>query len=74
MKSRAGITMAMAVCALALTPSNPAEAACKRAKVQGVTKCLKTGQFCKPAAQRDYRRAGFKCVRGAGGRYRLRYA
>ena len=60
---------------LALGGTGAADASsCKRATVRGASKCLKSGQFCSRGAQSDYRRAGFKCVRGSDGRYRLRRA
>lgn len=37
---------------------------CKRVEVAGKTKCLSAGQYCATRSQKDYRRAGFKCVSG----------
>jgi hypothetical protein len=44
----------------------------KHAVVNGSEKCLRRGQFCARAADRQYRRYGFRCIRhDAGGRYHL---
>jgi hypothetical protein len=52
-----------------------ATAACTRATIEGQSKCIARGQFCKRSAQamRDYRRYGLSCTnRDANGRYHLR--
>jgi len=42
------------------------------AVVNGSQKCLRRGQFCARASDRQYRRYGFRCLRrDAGGRYHL---
>jgi hypothetical protein len=44
----------------------------KHAVINGSEKCLRRGQFCARAADRQYRRYGFRCIRrDAGGRYHL---
>ena len=45
----------------------------KHAVINGAEKCLRRGQFCAHAADRQYRRYGFRCTRfdGGVGRYRL---
>lgn len=44
-----------------------------KAQINGQTKCLRRGQFCARAADRQYRRYGFRCTRydSKVGRYRL---
>jgi hypothetical protein len=40
--------------------------------IQGAEKCLRRGQFCARAADRQYRRYGFRCVSSdARGNYHL---
>ena len=40
--------------------------------IDGATKCLRRGQFCKRSADRQYRRYGFRCTqRDARGNYHL---
>ena len=42
------------------------------AVINGAEKCLRRGQFCARASDRQYRRYGFRCTRrDAGGRYQL---
>ncbi len=44
-----------------------------KAKIDGSTKCLKRGQFCKRSADRQYRKYGFRCTKydARVSRYRL---
>ena len=46
------------------------------AKIDGQHKCLRVPQFCKHAADRQYRRYGFRCIRydRRTHRYRLTHA
>jgi hypothetical protein len=61
------------------TPLAPAEAVAKtcssgfkHAVINGAPKCLRRGQFCAPAADRQYRRYGYRCTkRDARGNYHL---
>jgi hypothetical protein len=43
----------------------------RRAVIGGEQKCLHAGQFCAKSRAREYRRYGFVCKPGSGGRYRL---
>jgi hypothetical protein len=44
----------------------------KHAVINGAQKCLRRGEFCAAAADRQYRRYGFRCTRrDANGRYHL---
>ena len=44
----------------------------KHAVINGSEKCLRRGQFCARAADRQYRRVGFRCTkRDARGNYHL---
>jgi hypothetical protein len=48
--------------------------ACTQAKIEGQSKCIARGQFCKRSARamRDYRRYGLSCTkRDRNGRYHL---
>ena len=75
--------MAVLACALAVAPAANASAglatgvqvtACVKAKIEGQSRCLQRGQFCRRSARamRDYRRYGFSCTkRDRNGRYRL---
>jgi hypothetical protein len=88
MKRRlAALVAAAAVCAAAPavapvlhgSPVAPATAVAKtcsagfkHALINGSEKCLRRGQFCARAADRQYRRYGFRCTkRDATGRYHL---
>lgn len=46
------------------------------ARIDGQGKCLHVGEFCRHAADRQYRRYGFQCIRYYPNvrRYRLTYA
>lgn len=59
----------------ATSASEPvAHASCKYAKIDGQTKCIGRGQFCKRTARamRDYRKYGLSCTkRDRNGRYHL---
>jgi hypothetical protein len=49
-----------------------AHAACTQARIDGASKCIARGQFCKRSADRQYRKYGLKCTkRDANGRYHL---
>lgn len=50
------------------------QVACRHAVIEGESKCIARGQFCKrtAAARRDYRRYGLSCTkRDSRGRYHL---
>lgn len=70
MRARAalGATIALAlsipVSGPALAGASPvAHVACTQAKVEGKSKCIARGQFCRHTsrAEKDYERYGFKC-------------
>jgi hypothetical protein len=78
------VIAAIAACSLATAPaalatSSPVapatlSAACVNAKIEGQSKCIQRGQFCKRSARamRDYRRYGLSCTkRDRNGRYHL---
>jgi hypothetical protein len=78
------LATAVAASSLAVLPAAPvaladrngpiASAACTRAKIEGQTKCIARGQFCKRSARamRDYARHGLRCTeRDVNGRYHL---
>jgi hypothetical protein len=49
-----------------------AHVSCQYAQIQGHTKCIARGQFCKRSAESDYRRHGYTCSkRDRNGRYHL---
>jgi hypothetical protein len=55
-------------------PVQASAAACQRASIEGQSKCIGRGQFCKRSAQamRDYRKYGLSCTkRDKNGRYHL---
>jgi hypothetical protein len=59
-----------------VTPSSALAKTCSasftHAVINGAEKCLRRGQFCARAADRQYRRYAFRCTRrDAAGRYRL---
>ena len=83
-KSLAAALAALSVAALApgevsagvpATASSPtAHAACTRARIEGESRCIAAGQFCRHrrSANRDYHRYGYRCgKRDSGGRYHL---
>jgi hypothetical protein len=79
------VTVAAFAAAPALAPSGPASAlapapavakSCsagfKHAVINGAQKCLRRGEFCAHAADRQYRRYGYRCTkRDARGSYHL---
>lgn len=53
-----------------------AHAACTRTSVEGQSRCVAAGQFCRHTSRAEsaYRRVGLSCSRrDANGRYHLRY-
>jgi hypothetical protein len=59
-----------------VAPTNAAAKSCRagytHAVINGAEKCLHRGEFCARAADRQYRRYGFRCTkRDATGRYHL---
>lgn len=51
-----------------------AHPSCRQARIEGQSKCIARGQFCKRSQQamRDYRRYGYSCTkRDRNGRYHL---
>jgi hypothetical protein len=80
MKSRLA-ALAIAVTALAAAPAHgtppaPIAKTCsagfKHAVINGAEKCLRRGEFCAHAADRQYRRYGYRCTRrDARGYYHL---
>jgi superfamily I DNA and RNA helicase len=73
-----GATIALAIPAagaFAAAPDTPiAHAACTRAKIEGQSKCIARGQFCRHTAraERDYERYGLRCnKRDARGNWHL---
>jgi hypothetical protein len=59
-----------------VAPANAVAKTCSasftRAVINGAEKCLRRGQFCAHAADRQYRRYGFRCTRrDARGSYHL---
>jgi hypothetical protein len=59
-----------------VAPTNAVAKSCRagytHAVILGAEKCLRRGQFCARAADRQYRRYGFRCTkRDATGRYHL---
>jgi uncharacterized protein (DUF697 family) len=75
----AAFAAAPAVAPVSGSPVAPASAVAKscsasytHALINGSEKCLRRGQFCARAADRQYRRYGFHCTkRDATGRYHL---
>ena len=78
------LVTAVAVSSLAALPAAPAavadrggpiaSAACTHATIEGQSKCIARGQFCKRSARamRDYARYGLHCTkRDVNGRYHL---
>jgi hypothetical protein len=71
-----GIAAAAPVVAPAAPPAMQPTKTCSGGFVHGVIrgsqKCLRRGEFCARAADRQYRRYGFRCVsRDARGNYHL---
>jgi hypothetical protein len=58
------------------SPGQAVASACKPAKIDGQHRCLRVGEFCKHAADRQYRHYGFRCIKYYRNvhRYRLTYA
>jgi hypothetical protein len=59
-----------------VVPTNAVAKSCsagfRHAVINGSEKCLRRGQFCARAADRQYRRYGYRCVkRDARGSYHL---
>ena len=59
-----------------VAPSTAAAKTCsagfRHAVINGAEKCLRRGQFCAHAADRQYRRYGYRCLRrDARGNYHL---
>jgi uncharacterized membrane protein len=77
MKPRAAAIVAALALIAAAPAASPASApvahsSCTNARIDGQSKCIARGQFCKRSAQRDYRRYGFSCSkRDRNGRYHL---
>ena len=75
----AGVLGSAAAGAPAAPPSAPAAIVTKTCSgrfvhgvINGSEKCLARGEFCARAADRQYRRYGFRCTqRDASGRYHL---
>ena len=56
--------------------SAPIQAACVHATIQGNSKCIAAGQYCKhtKTANKDYHKYGYHCgKKDKKGRYHLRY-
>jgi hypothetical protein len=76
---RGGVAAALVAAALSAGGSAAASepvagAACMRAKIEGQSKCIARGQFCRHTARamRDYRRYGLSCTkRDRNGRWHL---
>lgn len=65
-----GLAATTPVVAVAKAPQ--AQAACKRAKIGGQSRCIARGQFCARRYQRDYLRYGYSCSkRDARGNWHL---
>jgi hypothetical protein len=70
----AAAALVTAAPAAALAAAPEAHASCSYAKIEGQTKCIARGQFCKrtPRAMADYRKHGLSCTkRDRNGRYHL---
>jgi hypothetical protein len=68
------LATALAAGTLAFIPATAPAAPCTQAKIEGQSKCIARGQFCKRSARamRDYRRYGLSCTkRDRNGRYHL---
>jgi hypothetical protein len=86
MRIKTGLAAVLAALALISAPpahsASPAVAAksCSagytHAVISGQQKCLRAGEFCAHASDRQYRRYGFRCTRYYSNvqRYRLTYA
>ena len=56
----------------AMQPTKTCSGSFVHGVIQGAEKCLRRGEFCARAADRQYRRYGFRCVsRDARGNYHL---
>lgn len=57
------IAVAIPAAGSALAESPTAHIACTQAKIEGRSKCIARGQFCRHTAraERDYERYGFRC-------------
>jgi hypothetical protein len=70
----AACALAAAAPAAAPAAGPEAHASCSYAKIEGQTKCIARGQFCKRTrrAMADYRKHGLSCTkRDRNGRYHL---
>jgi hypothetical protein len=68
------VGLALIAAAPAASPASApvAHSSCTYARIDGQSKCIARGQFCKRSAQRDYRRYGFSCSKlDRNGRYHL---
>ena len=86
MRIKTGIAAALAAIALVSAPparSAPSAVAAKscsagftHAVISGQQKCLRAGEFCARASDRQYRRYGYRCTRYYSNvqRYRLTHA
>jgi hypothetical protein len=75
--------IAVLACSLAVVPTatagptstaSPQITKCVRAKIEGQSRCIQRGQFCRRSARamRDYRKYGLSCTkRDRNGRYHL---
>lgn len=52
--------------------TDAAQAACKKARIAGKTRCLSTGRACRRSWEKQYNKHGYTCRRSAGGHYRLK--
>jgi hypothetical protein len=77
-RPRAALSALAVAISLAVAPASAAppvaRSACTQARIEGQSRCIARGQFCRRSARamRDYRRHGYSCTKRDGhGRYHL---